>query len=99
MNTVTMTLEQYKKLEYALTLAQYFCEGRDPCEQLDSDQETVDEAMEVIEQIDHPLGKNRRTQHRIIWSANADAGHFHDLVGHHALFGTQFIQHELRKTG
>ena len=52
MDTVTMTLEQYKKLEYALTLAQYFCEGRDPCEQLDSDQETVDEAMEVIEQID-----------------------------------------------
>jgi hypothetical protein len=52
MDTVTMTLEQYKKLEYALTLAQYFCEGRDPCEQLDRDQETVDEAMEVIEQID-----------------------------------------------
>ena len=52
MDTVTMTFEQYKKLEYALTLAQYFCEGRDPCEQLDSDQETVDEAMEVIEQID-----------------------------------------------
>jgi hypothetical protein len=50
-----MTLEQYKKLEYALTLAQYFCEGRDPCEQLDSDQETVDEAMEVVRQIDRQI--------------------------------------------
>ena len=60
MDTVTMTREQYKKLEYALTLAQYFCEGRDPCEQLDSDQETVDEAMEVIEQIDRQIAEMQK---------------------------------------
>lgn len=60
MDTVTMTFEQYKKLEYALTLAQYFCEGRDPCEQLDSDQETVDEAMEVIEQIDRQIAEKQK---------------------------------------
>jgi len=46
-----ITKQQLERLEHTLRFAQWFVEDREPCLQVELDQEEVDEAMRVIEEI------------------------------------------------
>jgi len=51
MKTYTITEQQLRDIDYALTLADYFCQDREPSEQLDLDKDTYDRAVKAIKEV------------------------------------------------
>jgi len=51
MKTYTITEQQLKDIDYALTLADYFCQDREPSEQLDLDKDTYERAVKAIKEV------------------------------------------------
>ena len=48
MKTYTITEKQLTDIGFALTLAEYFCQDREPSEQLDLDKDTYERAVKAM---------------------------------------------------
>ena len=53
--------------------------------------------QQVMEEIKHFLSKHRAAEHRIVWTAESDLRHLHDLLGEWPLLVIELIHRELRK--
>jgi len=51
MKTYTITEQQLRDIDYAITLADYFCQDREPSEQLDLDKDTYERAVKAIKEV------------------------------------------------
>jgi hypothetical protein len=51
MKTYTITEQQLRDIDYALTLADYFCQDREPSEQLEIDQDTYQRAVKAMKEV------------------------------------------------